>query len=80
MRVLLIGATGFIGSAVLARLKAAGHDVVVFNRTAKKAEKWVAQHGGRSARAGAITAASGRRASAPCGRDTPAAAPPRRRP
>ena len=26
-----------------------GHDVTVYNRTAAKAEKWVAQHGGRSA-------------------------------
>ena len=26
-----------------------GHEVTVFNRTAAKAEKWVAQHGGKSA-------------------------------
>src|ERR1700746_3071198 len=27
-----------------------GHDVTVYNRTAAKAEKWVAQHGGKSAK------------------------------
>ena len=26
-----------------------GHDVTVYNRTAAKAERWVAQHGGKSA-------------------------------
>jgi 3-hydroxyisobutyrate dehydrogenase len=30
-------------------LRAAGHDVCVYNRTAAKAEAWVAEHGGRSA-------------------------------
>jgi 3-hydroxyisobutyrate dehydrogenase-like beta-hydroxyacid dehydrogenase len=30
-------------------LAAAGHDVVVYNRTAHKAEAWCAQHGGRAA-------------------------------
>ena len=41
---------GVMGYPMAGHLKAAGHDVVVFNRTSQKAEKWVAQHGGRSAR------------------------------
>ena len=39
MRVLLTGATGFIGSAVLARLKAAGHEVWAVTRDAGPAAK-----------------------------------------
>ena len=42
---------GVMGYPMAGHLAAAGHDVVVFNRTPQKAEKWVAQHGGRSARA-----------------------------
>ena len=41
---------GVMGYPMAGHLRAAGHDVVVFNRTSQKAEKWVAQHGGRSAR------------------------------
>ncbi len=46
--------TAFIGLGVMgypmAGHKAAkGHDVTVYNRTAAKAEKWVAEHGGASA-------------------------------
>jgi 3-hydroxyisobutyrate dehydrogenase len=40
---------GVMGYPMAGHLKAAGHDVVVFNRTPQKARKWVAQHGGRSA-------------------------------
>ncbi|MFB9149484.1 NAD(P)-dependent oxidoreductase [Roseovarius ramblicola] len=40
---------GVMGYPMAGHLSAAGHDVCVYNRTASKAEKWVAQHGGRSA-------------------------------
>jgi 3-hydroxyisobutyrate dehydrogenase len=38
-----------MGYPMAGHLSAAGHDVCVFNRTAAKAEKWAAQHGGRHA-------------------------------
>jgi len=41
---------GVMGSPMAGHLQRAGHDVVVYNRTAEKAQKWVAQHGGRAAR------------------------------
>jgi len=37
---------GVMGYPMAGHLQAAGHDVTVYNRTAAKAEKWVAQHGG----------------------------------
>src|SRR5215510_11374840 len=41
---------GIMGYPMAGHLKdKGGHDVTVYNRTAAKAEKWVAQHGGRSA-------------------------------
>jgi 3-hydroxyisobutyrate dehydrogenase len=41
---------GVMGYPMAGHLKAkGGHEVMVYNRTAAKAEKWVAQHGGRSA-------------------------------
>src|SRR5437016_2512810 len=41
---------GVMGYPMAGHLKnKGGHDVTVYNRTAAKAEKWVAQHGGRSA-------------------------------
>jgi len=41
---------GVMGYPMAGHLKAkGGHDVTVFNRTAAKAEKWVAQFGGKSA-------------------------------
>ncbi|MET4126859.1 NAD(P)-dependent oxidoreductase [Roseovarius sp. MBR-6] len=40
---------GVMGYPMAGHLSAAGHDVCVFNRTAAKAEKWAAQHGGRHA-------------------------------
>ena len=41
---------GVMGYPMAGHLKAkGGHEVTVYNRTAAKAEKWVAQHGGRSA-------------------------------
>jgi 3-hydroxyisobutyrate dehydrogenase len=42
---------GVMGYPMAGHLKTkGGHDVTVYNRTAAKAEKWVAQFGGRSAR------------------------------
>jgi 3-hydroxyisobutyrate dehydrogenase len=46
--------TAFIGLGVMGfpmagHLAAKGHEVVVYNRTASKAEAWVAKHGGRAA-------------------------------
>ena len=40
---------GVMGYPMAGHLAKAGHDVTVYNRTAAKAGKWVAQHGGRSA-------------------------------
>jgi 3-hydroxyisobutyrate dehydrogenase len=42
---------GVMGYPMAGHLKAkGGHDVTVYNRTAAKADKWVAQHGGTAAR------------------------------
>ncbi|MEO6395058.1 MAG: NAD(P)-dependent oxidoreductase [Devosia sp.] len=41
---------GVMGFPMARHLKAKGHDVTVYNRTAAKAEKWVSEHGGRLAR------------------------------
>ena len=41
---------GVMGYPMAGHLKRAGHDVVVYNRSGEKSEKWVAQHGGRAAR------------------------------
>ena len=41
---------GVMGYPMAGHLAKAGHDVTVYNRTGAKADKWVAQHGGRSAR------------------------------
>jgi 3-hydroxyisobutyrate dehydrogenase len=38
-----------MGYPMAGHLEAKGHEVTVYNRTAARAEKWVAQHGGRSA-------------------------------
>lgn len=40
---------GVMGAPMAGHLLKAGHDVMVFNRTASKANSWVAQHGGQSA-------------------------------
>ena len=37
---------GVMGYPMAGHLKAKGHEVTVYNRTAAKAEKWVAEHGG----------------------------------
>ncbi len=48
MKVAFIG-LGVMGSPMAAHLAAAGHQVVVFNRSQAKADAWVAAHGGRAA-------------------------------
>lgn len=40
---------GVMGYPMARHLAAKGHEVTVYNRTAAKAEKWVADHGGRAA-------------------------------
>ena len=40
---------GIMGAPMAHHLKAKGHELTVYNRTAAKAESWVAEHGGRSA-------------------------------
>ena len=40
---------GVMGYPMAGHLAKAGHDVTVFNRTAAKAAKWVAEHGGQAA-------------------------------
>ena len=40
---------GVMGYPMAGHLARAGHSVTVFNRTAAKAQKWVGEHGGRSA-------------------------------
>ena len=40
---------GVMGYPMAGHLKAAGHEVRVYNRTAAKAQKWTEQHGGESA-------------------------------
>ncbi len=44
-RVAFLG-LGVMGYPMAGHLQAAGHDVVVYNRTSAKAEAWVKQHGG----------------------------------
>jgi uncharacterized protein YbjT (DUF2867 family) len=40
LRVLLIGASGLIGTAVLARLRAEGHEIVAVTRSGGSADRW----------------------------------------
>jgi len=40
---------GVMGHAMAGHLARAGHEVTVYNRTASKAEQWVAEYGGKSA-------------------------------
>ena len=55
-RVAFIG-LGVMGYPMAGHLAAKGHEVTVYNRTGKKAEAWVTQHGGRSAPTPAAAAA-----------------------
>ena len=48
-RVAFLG-LGVMGYPMAGHLARAGHQVTVFNRTARKAEQWVEEHGGRLAR------------------------------
>lgn len=48
MKIAFLG-LGVMGAPMARHLAQAGHDVTVYNRTAGKAEAWVAAHGGRSA-------------------------------
>ena len=48
MRTAFLG-LGVMGYPIAGHLKKAGHDVVVYNRTAEKAKAWCDEHGGRSA-------------------------------
>jgi 3-hydroxyisobutyrate dehydrogenase len=41
---------GVMGYPMARHLKAKGHEVTVYNRTAAKADKWVSENGGRAAR------------------------------
>jgi 3-hydroxyisobutyrate dehydrogenase len=47
-RIAFIG-LGVMGGAMARHLAGAGHDMAVYNRTAAKAQAWVAAHGGRTA-------------------------------
>jgi 3-hydroxyisobutyrate dehydrogenase len=68
MRVAFLG-LGVMGYPMAGHLNRAGHDVVVFNRSAAKADRWVAEYGGTSAPAPA-EAANGADAVMACvGRD-----------
>jgi 3-hydroxyisobutyrate dehydrogenase len=64
MKVGFIG-LGVMGGPMAGHLAKAGHDMVVFNRTPAKAERWVAANGGRAA-ASVAAAASDREAVALC--------------
>jgi len=44
MRVAFLG-LGVMGYPMAGHLKRAGHDVVVYNRTKERAERWAAEHG-----------------------------------
>ncbi len=48
MKVAFLG-LGVMGYPMAGHLQKAGHEVTVFNRTTAKAEKWAAEHGGKSA-------------------------------
>ncbi|HWA89621.1 MAG TPA: NAD(P)-dependent oxidoreductase [Rhizomicrobium sp.] len=48
MRLAFLG-LGVMGYPMAGHLKRAGHEVVVYNRTASKADAWVAEHGGTRA-------------------------------
>ena len=68
MRVAFIG-LGVMGYPMAGHLRAAGHEVVVFNRTSAKAEHWVQDHRGRSAQTPAEAARSAELVFACVGRD-----------
>ncbi|HEY3637335.1 MAG TPA: NAD(P)-dependent oxidoreductase [Rhizomicrobium sp.] len=55
VRVAFIG-LGVMGYPMAGHLARAGHDVTVFNRTSEKAQRWVSEHGGKSAPTPAVAA------------------------
>jgi 3-hydroxyisobutyrate dehydrogenase len=69
MRVAFVG-LGVMGFPMAGHLARAGHDVVVYNRTADKAARWVAQYGGRSAATPAAAADGAEIVFACVGRDS----------
>lgn len=68
MRVAFIG-LGVMGYPMAGHLRAAGHEVVVFNRTSAKAERWARDHRGVSAGTPAEAARSAKVVFACVGRD-----------
>ena len=68
MRVAFLG-LGVMGYPMAGHLKRAGHDVVVYNRTAAKAERWVGEFGGTSANSPAAAAHGADAVMACVGRD-----------
>jgi 3-hydroxyisobutyrate dehydrogenase len=56
MKIAFLG-LGVMGYPMAGHLAKAGHDVTVYNRTAAKAERWVAEYGGRRAATPAEAAA-----------------------
>ena len=56
MKIAFLG-LGVMGAPMARHLAAKGHDLTVYNRTASKAEAWVAAHGGRMAATPAEAAA-----------------------
>jgi 3-hydroxyisobutyrate dehydrogenase len=68
-RIAFIG-LGVMGYAMAGHIARAGHHVVVFNRTAKKAQAWVAEYGGQAARTPASAAADAEFVLSCVGRDS----------
>jgi 3-hydroxyisobutyrate dehydrogenase len=68
VRVAFIG-LGVMGYPMAGHLKRAGHDLVVFNRTLEKADRWVAEHGGAPAATPSEAAAGADLVMACVGRD-----------
>ena len=68
MRVAFIG-LGIMGYPMAGHLRAAGHEVAVFNRTASRAEQWIAEHRGSKAATPAEAARGAEIAFACVGRD-----------
>jgi 3-hydroxyisobutyrate dehydrogenase len=68
MRVAFLG-LGVMGYPMAGHLKRAGHNLVVYNRTAAKADAWVAEHGGEAAPTPAEAAANADMVLACVGRD-----------
>jgi 3-hydroxyisobutyrate dehydrogenase len=68
VRVAFIG-LGVMGYPIAGHLRAAGHDVTVFNRTASRAEQWVKEHHGSKADTPAQTARGAEIVFACVGRD-----------